>query len=726
MRHHESFFNQIIALYNEHWSNDLELGAKWSMMIFIGLFMGYSGYSILRLGYGIVIDIFIGSAGGLLLLLLIHQIAGLVFNLLKLPSLTWLGWLGGGIVVPLIVFRFSRFHWITVVPLTVLISLSVVSFFTALIILLRDRTHFIKPLFLFGCSLLLLFFTWLITKPDQAIDWGKVDSCQFENWDTQEIDYTQLTRESHTVKKLFYGSEENRRTNFNRQFDWITPFVNTTSFLEPPTGTFSSLREQYWGFDHTKSPLNATVWCPEGKGTFPIVLMLHGDFPMRMYSDTGYTYLGHSLASRGFLALSIDQNFLNFDWSGHYQNEMGARAYLLLEHLQTLRRWNETNGHPLYGKADLNNVVLIGHSKGGEAITVASYFNNLPHYPGKPEITFDYGFGIKSLVGIAPSDGLYQVGDTSIVLENIDYLLLHGAQDADVSQFYGDRQFKRIRYSDQAYHFKSSLFIYRANHGQFNSAWGANDLFFPASLLLNKGPLISQTEQQKIASAYISAFLETSIRKKMDYLPLLQDYKYACKYLPSTYYINRFCDTETYFFTDFGSNIKAAYNTSGFIDQTITNLPFRRPGFSRQNPVLHLKWDQAATLTIEVVDSLSSAFRNGAFTFSLADLTSREFSDPLNFKIEWTDRGGAKASMYLKDIIHVVPKTPIELTRFSSWESSYGNTQEAVLQTIAIPVQDFQKENPQFDINKLKTIRFYFDQKAGEVYLDEVGIRKKI
>ncbi|MCG8330821.1 MAG: hypothetical protein MI974_24205 [Chitinophagales bacterium] len=724
MRQNKSFLSQAIALYSKYWCSDLESGAKWGLIIFVCLFMGYSGFCILRLGYGIVIDIFIGSAGSLLLLLLIRQSILFVLNLFKVPSLIWLGWLGGGITIPLIVFRFSRFHWITVIPLTVLASLSVVSFCTALIILFRNRKCFRKPLFLLAFSLCLLLFMQSMMKPEQAIDWENVNIYHPMIWDTQDIDYTKLTRESHHVETLLYGSGVNQVVNFNKQLDWETPCVDMALFLKPPKGIFSSLREGYWGFDHTSFPLNATVWCPEKKGKFPVVLILHGDFPMRMYSDTGYAYLGHLLASRGFLTLSIDQRFLNLDWTGHYQNEMDARAYILLEHLQLLRKWNETKGHRLYGKADLNNVVLIGHSKGGEAIAVASYFNNLPHHPDKPEIVFDYGFDIKALVGLAPSDCLYQVGDTSIVLEDIDYLLLHGAQDADVSQFYGDRQFKRIRYFDQEYHFKSSLFIYRANHGQFNSAWGANDLFFPASLLLNKAPLISQEEQQRIAELYISAFLETSIRKKMDYLPLFQDYRYACKYLPSTYYINRFCDTETNLIADFGSQMKnGGYHAAGFINHAVVGLPFRRPGLSRQNPVLHLKWDHPAILTIDARNSSLPSFRNGVFTFSLADLSTRKFSKPLDFKIELTDTGGACTFTYLKDIIQIVPKTPIELTRFSSWENSYGNKQEPVLQTISIPMQAFQKEYSPFDINKLQTIRFYFDQGAGEVYLDEVGVR---
>jgi hypothetical protein len=51
---------------------------------------------------------------------------------------------------------------------------------------------------------------------------------------------------------------------------------------------------------------------------------------MKDFSDPGYAYLGELFASRGFIAVSVDENFLN----GDIRSENDARAYVLLEHLK--------------------------------------------------------------------------------------------------------------------------------------------------------------------------------------------------------------------------------------------------------------------------------------------------------------------------------------------------------------------------------------------------------
>ena len=48
------------------------------------------------------------------------------------------------------------------------------------------------------------------------------------------------------------------------------------------------------------------------EGTFPLVLIVHGNHLMNDYSDPGYEYLGRSLASKGYIFVSVDENFLNF------------------------------------------------------------------------------------------------------------------------------------------------------------------------------------------------------------------------------------------------------------------------------------------------------------------------------------------------------------------------------------------------------------------------------
>ena len=95
---------------------------------------------------------------------------------------------------------------------------------------------------------------------------------------------------------------------------------------------------------------------------FPLVLIVHGNHGMEDYSDDGYAYLGDLLASRGYIAVSVDQNYINGSWSGDFRGrEMAARAWLLLEHLSLWRDWQNDPSHPLGSRVDLERIALIGH-----------------------------------------------------------------------------------------------------------------------------------------------------------------------------------------------------------------------------------------------------------------------------------------------------------------------------------------------------------------------------
>ena len=81
---------------------------------------------------------------------------------------------------------------------------------------------------------------------------------------------------------------------------------------------------------------------------------------MNDYSDPGYEYLGRSLASKGYIFVSVDENFLNFS---PYEDlflispslsENPARGLSLLEHLQTWKDWNSDPDNPFYQRSIWN------------------------------------------------------------------------------------------------------------------------------------------------------------------------------------------------------------------------------------------------------------------------------------------------------------------------------------------------------------------------------------
>jgi dienelactone hydrolase len=317
-------------------------------------------------------------------------------------------------------------------------------------------------------------------------------------------------RGNYAFEYLTYGAGENlRRPEFGSERDLESRTVDISALLPEWKDFKQRMRERYWGITLEEAPLNGQVWVPEGDGPFPLVLIVHGNHGMEDYSDSGYAYLGELLASRGFITVSVDQNYINGTWSGDFRGkEMAARAGLLLEHLSLWRDWNETAGHPFYSRVDMDNIALMGHSRGGEAVSIAYAFNELPHFPDDATVEFDYGFNIRSLVAIAQIDQRYQ---RRVEIEDVNFFTIHGSYDSDEPAYHGLRQLNRITLGDDGYYINAGVYLHGANHGQFNTGWGRTDYSPPDSWRLNLAPIIPGEEQRQVASAYIAAFLEVTL-----------------------------------------------------------------------------------------------------------------------------------------------------------------------------------------------------------------------
>ncbi|MHC4324960.1 MAG: hypothetical protein ACYSUX_11885, partial [Planctomycetota bacterium] len=111
----------------------------------------------------------------------------------------------------------------------------------------------------------------------------------------------------YSFRTYFYGSgNDKHRKEYGKDVDFKTESVDANPFVE-----HYDIMPRYWGFGFDKLPLNGRIWFPEGPGPFPLILIVHGNHNMKDFSDPGYEYLGKLLASRGFIAVSVDENFLN-------------------------------------------------------------------------------------------------------------------------------------------------------------------------------------------------------------------------------------------------------------------------------------------------------------------------------------------------------------------------------------------------------------------------------
>ncbi|WP_106847797.1 alpha/beta hydrolase [Blastococcus sp. Marseille-P5729] len=342
------------------------------------------------------------------------------------------------------------------------------------------------------------------------------------------------------VQTLTYGSGDDKLREEYRDVAFTTPTVDLSDVVTRWSDGAGADRTALWGFDATALPLNARVWYPSGEGPFPVVLMVHGNTGSVEFSEGGLAYLGEQLASRGTIAISIDEGFLAttlLDSGGGIGGAEVARAVLALEHLVMLRD-QPTDLGPLSGKVDLSRVALLGHSRGGEAVAVASAINDLGALPDHPSHAVDYGFAIEAVVALAPSDGQYQPDGEKVYLSDVSYLVIQGSHDADVASFGGSSQYART--TPGGGQLKALLYVGGANHTQFNTLWGRRDIGYGLpKMFIDTGALIEPEEQRTVALGYVTAFVETTLLDN-DQSALLEDYRAGSQWLPETRYISQY------------------------------------------------------------------------------------------------------------------------------------------------------------------------------------------
>jgi hypothetical protein len=137
----------------------------------------------------------------------------------------------------------------------------------------------------------------------------------------------------------------------------------------------------------------------------------------------------------------------------------------------------------------------------------------------------------------------------------VDYLVIHGSHDGDVSSFMGLRQWRRVRFDDGRPHFKAAILMYRANHGQWNTEWGNQDDGERSARYLDLRALIAPELQRQFARVYIGAFAEAVLHDDARYLPLFRDHRVAGAWLPRTMYVTRFEESGFHTLADFDDDV---------------------------------------------------------------------------------------------------------------------------------------------------------------------------
>ena len=553
--------------------------------------------------------------------------------------------------------------------------------------------------------------------------------------------------------------------------------TDITSYFNSPAYHVSEVL----GITMDKAPLRATVYRPNAIGKFPIVFILHGNHAPEEPSFQGYAYLQQHLASHGYIAVAVDQDFLNGAFG-----EMDARAIVLLRHMQLWRKWNTTFGNPYYNKVDMNKIALVGHSRGGEAITAAKVLNTL-HSSSLTTAPDYYKFNISALFSVAPTDK-YLLMDTDpktqlryfadpanphdlsrstpIVLDDIAYATLQGTRDEDLGFFYGQNQYERAQRATLGTptHIKAAYMVNGANHKHFNSVWAAPcvagyqsescaDSAFHVRPLSG---LIRPDQSQQALKVYLTAYLknvlgatnttdvltnkapDTSLPAGVTITPRYQD---KGRVVLNHYQEDAVASTGSRSgVTNAGTSLfemEEMYlfpNEIWFFDIPMAYQDY--PHSYLATNALRLAWQSSAAeyrlnfATTTTVGSLVSTYP--ILSFDVGQMY--EFAQDKNPK-------GADQDFTVQLLVNyfglTYPSNALPVSNYArlpypdrayqmdSEDNMGSDFTHTMLRTVRIPLADFVAGKPTLQLNQIKGIVFKFNQKpTGRVLIDNIQVSK--
>lgn len=532
----------------------------------------------------------------------------------------------------------------------------------------------------------------------------------FEEESTSSSDVDSST--SFDVSFFTYGSGTDvQRDEFGSQVDEQTPTVDASDFIT----RWSDEREEFWEFTPKDLPLNGRVWAPEGDGPFPVILMTHGNHTMEELSTSGYDYLGEHLASKGFIFVSVDEDFVNYShWRGSPNDNYQLRAWLLLQHLSQLQEMNEATDSLFSEKIDFNHVGLAGHSRGGQAAPMAADYQQFFDDPALLEAMND--INIEAVASLAPTDK--SIDDTKAELQDTSYMVLQGAQDADISDFRGNQQFHRTMLGQEAGTFKSAVYLADANHAQFNTNWGRMDLSFPKGLFLNYGTFMPAADQREITKTYMAAFFERAFLHDTANDDLFKNYPAETSQLPDATVVTQFQDGDYTAVQQYQENEEPESKLHGFSHAEIIQ-PENRAEVQKGPEALSLEWQDDASYEVSLPHRELENADSLVLTVANMDTENTPYFDAVFEKMD-----GIEQQVSSKEMDPVAPVIETNFTPFGIAdgifrEGKYEHSWEPIFQTIEIPLEDIDTEDGPL------IMELQFGPQKGKMLIQEIGVSSK-
>lgn len=213
----------------------------------------------------------------------------------------------------------------------------------------------------------------------------------------------------------------------------------------------------------------------------PVIVLVHGnhgscdtgtapDCTIFKRNDSGYAYLAENLATWGYTVMSLDQDQLIARQDNPKGKGMHQRRLLIAALLDEFYAANEEAqpedadnnlGDKFVGKLDFTRIGLMGHSRGGDAVSSFIDYNRIRddgrRYP------------LRGVIALAPVDYERKAP------YGTPYMSISPWCDGDVSNLQSARFFERSQYIDPSDPFpRIHVSHLGANHNWYNTVWFAD------------------------------------------------------------------------------------------------------------------------------------------------------------------------------------------------------------------------------------------------------------
>ncbi len=445
----------------------------------------------------------------------------------------------------------------------------------------------------------------------------------------------------------------------------------------------------------------------------PIVVISHGNG----HNFQWYDHIGMHLASYGLVVMSHENN--TGPGIETASTTTLTNTDYLLGNLATIA------GGALAGKVDPDNIVWIGHSRGGEGITRA--YDRLTD--GTYVATHFSAADITLMSSIAPTDFL---GTNSATPKGANYHLWVGQADSDVTGCASSNIVQSFHLLDRAFNQRQSISLHGVGHGDFHAGTGGAFATGPC--------LVGKTDTHKIVRGHVLPLVKHHAqgdipsrdflwRQWESFRPIGAPSANACVHVDLQY--RTASQSGKFVIDDFQSNPSVNFSSSGgTVTSSVTivaegrmddentdfttGLPFN--GFTQaaandSAAGLVIEYSAPGDLAFSIVPAAQDASDKAFLSFRACQVTRHAFTTAvlgdLSFTVMLTDADGALSSIPIS-VYGGGIEEPYQRTSCGTgagWANEF--------ETVRIRLSDFTHQNSGLDLSRLTTVTLRFGAGFG-------------